>query len=135
LNGSALGDGTLTYGTYKAQWYREWRYSIYDYFDGHEPAYYEKGAPVDVWGPKDSYYMYVLGSSEFNIRHIDRTSGDEEPYDQISFDLDYGYYLGSYRFINNGDSFTITDKEGTQYLKFRNNRFVEKGDQASKAFR
>ena len=90
---------------------------------------------MDVWGPKDSYYMYVLGSSEFNIRHIDRTSGDEEPYDQISFDLDYGYYLGSYRFINNGDSFTITDKEGTQYLKFRKNRFVEKGDQASKAFR
>lgn len=41
-----------------------------------------------------------------------------EPYDQITFDLDYGYYLGSYRFIFKGDKFTITNEEGTVYLNF-----------------
>ena len=58
---------------------------------------------------------------------------DEEPYDEISFDLDYGYYLGTYRFIYNGDSFTITDKDGTKYLRFQKMRFAEKNKDAANA--
>ena len=113
LNLQALwieGDGGLSHGTYKVSWAVKWR--GYEFGGG----YRDGGVPDNVWGPKQA--DYVQNYSSLTIREVKPSDPDKEPYDVISFDLDYGYYLGSYRFILNGDKFTITNDDGSMYLKF-----------------
>jgi hypothetical protein len=113
LNLQALwieGDGGLSHGTYKVYWAVKWR--GYEFGGG----YRDGGVPDNVWGPKQA--DYVQNYSSLTIREVKPSDPDKEPYDVISFDLDYGYYLGSYRFILNGDKFTITNDDGSMYLKF-----------------
>lgn len=114
LNLQALwieGDGDLSHGTYKVYWAVKWR--VYEVGGG----YRDGGVPDNVWGPKDPDYVKYQYSS-LTIREVKPSDPDKEPYDVISFDLDFGYYLGSYRFILNGDKFTITNDDGSMYLKF-----------------
>ncbi len=117
LNMSALwieGDGTLSHGTYRVYWAVKWRYR----YNLKSEGYKDSGVPDNVWGPKQM--DYVTDYSSFTIREVKPSDPDKEPYDQITFDLDYGYYLGSYRIIIKGDKITITNEDGTRYLNFSN---------------
>ena len=131
LNMDALwieGDGSLSHGTYKVYWAVKWRYRHNLKSEG----YKDSGVPDNVWGPKKS--EYITDYSSFTIREVKPSDPDKEPYDQITFDLDYGYYLGSYRFIFKGDKFTITNEEGTMYLNFSKGSGKAQGGQTAKNY-
>jgi hypothetical protein len=122
------GDGSLTYGAYNYQWVTMWQ-------NGRTRT--GEPAPDNLWGPEghNASSEAVGSKSSFVIRHVNPRYLNMEPYDEISFDMDeYGYFIGTWRFIYNGDSFTITNAEGTKYLRFKRKSFVKSGGFATSSF-
>lgn len=114
------GDGTFDYRDYGIHWIVNYIY--YDWqFENNDPPHYVATAPKDLYGPKSG--SYVCSLSFITIRQVKPSDG-REPYDEILFDLPYSAYVGNYRFINNGDEFTITNEEGTKYLKFERRKHL-----------